>query len=370
MNKKWVAVTLTYSLLFSMLIILFNLAVDPLHYYRSTDNKEVYWSEERWQLPGLAKNYNYNTIILGTSMTENFVPSEVNNAFPGSKTLKLSLAGSSAIEQNKIAQIAFSHKKIYKVIWGIDYTALSKDNFVSEEYPKFLYDNNKINDLKYLLNITTTKYSITSILFNISPKLVTLSSPIISLNDQPQSDLDHLNYWGDLFTFNKKIVIEDYNKKIKDDKENKEDLLKIYNLNRLKENFDKNILPIVKNNPETNFYFYYPPYSILMTKRFYELDPIIIDNIIKSREYMYSRLSMYENAKLFDFTTDKEITFNLDNYKDTMHHSPEISEHILMSFQDDKYLITDKKLQHFLKEYKTQIKDFSMEQINYVYREK
>ncbi|MDR7079137.1 hypothetical protein J2Y03_004194 [Neobacillus niacini] len=369
MNKKWVIVTIMYSFLFSMLIILFNFAVDPLHYYRSNNNKGIYWSEERWQLPGLAKNYNYNTMILGTSMTENFVPSEVNAIFPGAKTLKLSLAGSSTYEQSKIARIAFNHKNVENVIWGIDYTSLGKENSFTEEFPKFLYDTNKINDLKYLLNITTTKYSITSILYNISPNLVDKASPIISLNDYPETDLNRLNYWGDLFTFNKEIVLEDYYKKIKQDRDDKKELLNNFDLNRLKSNFDKNILPIVKNNPDTEFYFYYPPYSILMNKRFYELDPSIINNIIKSREYMYSKISNYPNAKLFDFTTDKKITFNLDNYKDTMHHSPEISEYILKSFQDDKYLITNKKLEFFLKEYKNQIKEFSMEQIHYVIKD-
>jgi hypothetical protein len=365
MRKKWVRATLTCMILFSMLVILFNLTVDPLQYYRSNNDKSVYWSEQRWQLPGLAKNYKYNTVILGTSMTENFIPSEVNNIFPSAKTLKLSIAGSSTYEQSKLAQISFSNKEVDNVIWGIDYTSLSKDDSASENFPTFLYDNNKVNDLKYLLNITTTKYSITSIMYNISPKLVSITSPIISLNDEPQKDIDHLNYWGDLFSFNKKTVIDDYNKKIEGDRKNKDELIRDFNYSRLKDNFEKNILPIVKNNPDTDFYFYYPPYSILMNKRFYELNPTIVDNIIKSREYIYSKLSMYQNAKVFDFTSDKEITFNLNNYKDTMHHSPEINKYILKSLRNDKYLITDKKLKYFSLEFKNQIKGFTMEQVNY-----
>lgn len=364
MSKKWVRTTITCTVLLSTLIILFNFTIDPMWFYRSNHDKSIYWSEQRWQMPGLAKNFEYNTVILGTSMTENFVPSKVNHIFPGAKTLKLSLSGSSTHEQSKIAKIAFNNK-IKNVIWGIDYTSLSKDDSVREEFPMFLYDNNKINDLKYLLNITTIKYSITSLIYNTSPELVKLTSPIIRLNDKPQQDLNNLNYWGDLFTYKKEIVIEDYYKKIKEDREKKDELLNNFNVNRLKSNFDNNILPIVKNNPETNFYFYYPPYSILMNKRFYELDPKIIENIIESREYIYSKLSMYQNVRLFDFTTDKEITFNLNNYKDTMHHSPEINEYILRSFQNDQYLLTEKKLAYFSKEFNTQIKRFSMEQINY-----
>ncbi|TVY05641.1 hypothetical protein [Paenibacillus cremeus] len=364
MSKNWVRNTITYMFIFSLILVLFNLLIDPLQFYRSKEANSIYWTEERWQLPGLAKNYKYNTIILGTSMTENFVPSEVNGIFPRAKTLKLSIAGSSAYEQNKIAEIAFQNNQIDNVIWGLDYTSLSKDDFNKEEFPAFLYDNNQANDLKYLLNITTIKYSIISILYNITPKLAKITSAMIDFKDAPQRDLNSLYFWGGLYTYSKENVIADYSRKILEDKKNKKELLESFSFNRLKSSIDNNILPIVKNNPATHFYFYYPPYSILMNERFYELDPVIVDNIIKSREYFYSELNKYQNAKLFDFTTDKEITFNLNNYKDTMHHSPEINKYILKSLHDDRYLVTDNKLQLFLQEYRTQIKGFSMVQIN------
>jgi hypothetical protein len=360
-SKKWVWVTFGFIFLFSCLVILFNFIVDPLHYYRLSQ-ENILWTEQRWQLPGLAKNYQYNTIILGTSMTENFVPKEVNNKFHGAKTLKLSMSGSSTYEQNKIAQLAFENNKIDYVIWGIDYTSLSKEEFKNEDFPTFLYDDNRLNDLKYLLNVTTAKYSLITLLYYISPQLANISSPILNFNDEPQLDLNSLYYWGDQYTYNKEIVIDNFiqNK----GKENKEDLLEIYNFNRMKSNIDENILEYVKEHPETSFYFYYPPYSILKNEYLYGVDPLIIENIIKTREYFYKKLSKYQNAKLFDFTTDKKITFNLDNYKDTMHHSPEINEYILDSFNHNKYLITDKNVKTFLHDYKTQIKEFNLNQIH------
>jgi hypothetical protein len=347
-----------------MLYILFNFSVDPLQYYRYKDEKNVYWSEQRWQLPGLAKNYKFNTFILGTSMTENFVPSEVDDIFPNAKTIKLSIAGSSIYEQNHVAQIAFKHNKIKNVIWGIDYTALSKEDYVKEEFPSFLYDNNSFNDIKYLLNSTTTKYSFISLLYNISPKLAQISSALVSFNDIPQSDLDSLYYWGDLYTYSKESVIDNYYSRLKDDRNNKNHLINIYNIKKLQRNIDENILPIVQDNPETQFYLYYPPYSILMHKRFYEVDPSLVDNIIQSREYLYSKLSMYPNVKLYDFTVDKEITFNLNNYKDTMHHSPSINKYILKSIDNNRFLLTDENIDKVQQEFKDQLKEYSMDQVN------
>ncbi|MBD8071100.1 hypothetical protein [Bacillus sp. PS06] len=362
MNKKWVRFTLAFTFLFSIFIVLFNFFIDPLHFYRSNEEKKVYWGEQRWQLAGLAKNYNYNTIILGTSMTENFIPSEVDSIFPEATTLKLSMSGSSTNEQSKIAHLAFSNRDIKNVIWGIDYTSLSKDNSVNEDFPAFLYDENVINDLKYLLNMTTIKYSISSILNYLSPKISQISLSVINLNDQPKQDIDYLNYWGDQHTYNKEIVIADYLQKINEIEANKQELLKQFNIIKFKDNIDENIIPYVKNNPDTQFYFYYPPYSVLMNKRFYIADPKIVEDIIKSREYFYSQIKSYPNVKLYDFTSEKDITYNLDLYKDTMHHNPEVNKFILESFTDSKYLVTDNNIDSFLREFIMQIENFSLEQ--------
>lgn len=364
MNKRWIQSTVVLIFLFSNILISINFFVDPLQFYRAKERDTVYWEEQRWQLAGLAKNYDYNTVILGTSMTENFIPSEVDRQFSGAKTLKLSMSGSSAYEQSEIANLAFRHKEIKNVIWGIDITALSKDDKLTEEFPKFLYDKNIFNDLNYLLNITTIKYTIASVIYRFSSERANLSLSIVNLNDKPHEDINFLSYWGDLHQYGEEIVKKDYLQEIEEIKKTKNELITQFNFTTFKQNIDNNILPNVEKNPKTNFYFYYPPYSILMNKRFYQADPQIVEDIIKSREYFFSQIKKYPNVKVYDFTTEKDITYNLDLYKDTMHHHPDVNKFILDSFGSNKYLVTDDNLNYYLQEFKAQIEGYSVAQLN------
>ena len=60
-----------------LLLFAFNFTVDPLQFYRPASFYEPYYSmQQRYQNPGLARNFPYDTVIIGASMSENFVPSQ------------------------------------------------------------------------------------------------------------------------------------------------------------------------------------------------------------------------------------------------------------------------------------------------------
>ena len=101
-----------------------------------------------------------------------------------------------------------------------------------------------------------------------------------------------------------------------------------------------------------------------MNKRFYYVDNQIMEDIIKSREYFFTQLQTYPNVKIYDFTTEKDITHNLSLYKDTMHHHPDVNKFILESFGRNKYLVTEENLKVYLKEFKTQIEGYSVAHID------
>ncbi|WP_246943860.1 hypothetical protein [Bacillus pinisoli] len=364
MRKKWIRSTLSYIILFILLIGLFNFSMDPLQYYRDTKRINFYWDQQRWQVVGLAKNYEYNTIILGTSMTENFIPSEVNQIFPNTETLKLSLSGSSAHEQNKIAEIAFHNNEIKNVIWGIDYFSLGNDpNYVKEEFPKFLYDNNNFNEIGYLLNISITKYSLYSIFHKLSPMLAELFATLVVLKEKPVENLDYLYYWAHGMDFSNEIVMEDYKTTVQKDLGRNEEFSDTFSLDRLKENIDTNIVPIIMENQDTNFYLFYPPYSILMNKRIFDKNPTNIDNIIKSREYLFNELKDYDNVKIYDFSHDEDIVFNLNNYKDISHYSPEINKKILQDISKGNFLVTETNINLNLDKFNDQVSKFNLVQL-------
>ncbi|APH03494.1 hypothetical protein [Bacillus weihaiensis] len=364
MNKKWVWSTFFCTSSIITAIMIFNYVIDPFQFYKIHQNNSLYWSEQRWQLAGLAKNHHYDTIVLGTSMTENFIPSEINDTFAQSETMKLSISGSTSYEQRKMAEVAFHHNKVDRVIWGIDFTSLSYDkDYAKEQFPTFLYDQHIWNDYQYLFNLTTIKYSLYTLLYKEGkPNLATTFSTLSRLEDKPKQDgLNFLYYWGDHYTYGEEIVLEDYRNTLWSDKEKYDEFIEDLSFEKLKENIDHNIIPVIKENPDTTFYLFYPPYSILMNKRFYDMDPRIIDSIIKSREYMFTELMNVPHVELYDYSHVSEIVLNLDHYKDISHYSPEINQFILRTLGTKEYLVTKENLVQNSRSFKKQIQDFTLE---------
>lgn len=158
-NIRFVAWFMAFVLLFAALVGTLVFTVDPLQLYRKASYTPLFTKQQRYQNPGLAKNYTYDTLILGSSMTENFVPSEVGSILEGD-VIKLSMEGSTAKEQRMIADVAIGTGQVQKVLWGIDYFSF-RTNTVRDEanFPFYLYDNNIWNDYKYLFNISDVKHA-------------------------------------------------------------------------------------------------------------------------------------------------------------------------------------------------------------------
>jgi len=243
MQKKFIYYVLLLSLLFYFLVILINYKVDPL----GLKSKQNYYLKDgnyaRYQNIGIAKNNSYETIITGTSLSENFKTSLANKIY-ATKTIKIPMSGSSAKEQHILVSNAIS-KNTKRVIWDIHYTAYhgSSDRMhKSHEFPLFLYDDSKLNDLKFYGSFDTFKLSLKKMLFK--EKYFT-------------NNFDNLYNWyiHDVSRFsdeNVKAYVKSFSKKIASSNYNQE-----YRYKHLKENLDKNILPIVASNPDVSFEFYF-----------------------------------------------------------------------------------------------------------------
>ena len=165
-SKRYRRFLWTTGLLFVLMtacICAVNYIVDPLQFYRqATWYAPIFSQEQRYQNPSLARNWEYNTMILGTSMTENFVPSYVDATFgDGTKTIKLSISGSSLYEERLAGEVALRTGQVERIIWGLDYASFrGGKELLHEEYgpfPLYLYDENPLNDIQYLFNLSTSE---------------------------------------------------------------------------------------------------------------------------------------------------------------------------------------------------------------------
>jgi hypothetical protein len=267
-------------------------------------------------------------------MTQNFVPTYVNEKL-GSKTMKLSMEGSTSKEHYLIANLAMGTGKVKKVIWGLDYFSLrgGKDMVRDDQggFPYYLYDNNIWNDQKYLFNISTVK-----------DFAKTYAKDVLE-GGRKAKNLDKLNNWDAYANYSAERVLKNWNdaKVLEVSYGKNED-----SLDSVKETFHQNIYSLVKSHPEIEFVFYYPPYSVLRQQVWYQLNPKRYENQEFMKKYMVNEFSKLPNATVYDFQSLKEITFDLNKYKDISHHSQQVNEFIIDSIAAGKYQATPDNIEH------------------------
>ena len=153
--KKWLIRFIVALMAALAAIAIIVIVIDPyLHYHKPLGFISYRYNNERYLNDGIARQYDYETIIIGTSMTQNFKPSEWES-LTGQKTIKLPFPGGDFMEMREQMERAFEYNdEIKTIIWGIDYDALVRpyDFHSYENHPTYLYDNNPFNDVKYILN--------------------------------------------------------------------------------------------------------------------------------------------------------------------------------------------------------------------------
>ncbi|MCQ4088072.1 stalk domain-containing protein [Saccharibacillus sp. JS10] len=338
--RKFLIKFVASALVFALLVGTFMFVVDPLQMYRkSTLYTPLYSSQERYQNAGLARSYDYDTIVLGSSMTQNFVPSYVESVL-GGKVMKLSIEGSTAMEQHAVGNVALNTGQVKQVLWGLDYFAMRQDvDAESENMPMYMYDNNPFNDYEYLFNISNLKQAWTA-----------LTTP----EDQSKAfrNLDTLRNWDKSAKYSKEGVLQTWEKaRTKEIGYGKNE----FSLDNVKAVFNKYVLSLVQEHPDTEFTFYYPPYTILRQQVWAETNPVRAENQYAMKKYMFEQFSKYPNVKVYDFQEDTSITYDLSQYKDLSHHSQAINERILQDIVDNKNRVTAENVDKFNEELQSQL---------------
>ena len=129
--------------------------LDPyFHFHAPWFGLKPLMKEERYQNPGVASHFEYDSIIVGSSLSENFDAQWFNDAF-GINVVKLTNSG--AFTENyriniECAEKAKNHQLKY-VFCNIENNLLDTTyNEIGKELPEYLYDDMLSNDINYVLN--------------------------------------------------------------------------------------------------------------------------------------------------------------------------------------------------------------------------
>lgn len=327
-------------------------AVDPLQFYHRAGFYPPKFSvEQRFQNPGLAKNYPYDTIIIGSSMVENTRPSMVDRIM-GVRSINLAMAAASAHEERLMIDLALRQGHLKNVILGLDFASLkgAPDRVLTDAgpFPYYLFDDHIYNDYRYLLSASILGDSL-EILYGQA-----LGRPADG------KSLDSLNNWSDKFVFSREAL------KILWDIELEERAkgtvkysAKDPSLQAMQASFDANILPLVDDNPDIQYRIFYPPYSILRYRALYLEDPRLFYDEMAIKAYIFQQLQAYPNVELYDFQADPGLTFNLNQYKDFSHHTESYNELVIQAIacRDPRYLVTGDNINKDISALTAQVED-------------
>lgn len=329
----WIISTLTILIIAFAAFASITIYIDPFfHYHGPLENYQYPLSSESYQNDGIARNFDYDSIITGNSMVENFKTSEAADLF-GGNFIKLPLSGGYYKEINDTLQRAYDAGKHIKcVIRCIDYNSLIKDKDSCKEdfdYPTYLYNNNPFDDINYVLN--------KSVFFTRTLEVIQYTEE----GGQTSSFDDYAN-WNGAYPFGADAILV----YTLGEKARTPQILSEEERTMISENIRQNVTDLADAHPETTFYLFFPPYSIC----YWDVlnNDGQIDWRIDAEQLAIEELLKHPNIRLYSFCNDFETVCNLDNYIDQIHYGEWINSKILTCMHEDEYLLTKDNYTEYL----------------------
>lgn len=317
--RKYCICFLSFYLGALLLAALLVVLVDPFFQYHKPLEGLYYQIDNKLsQNPGMAKNFEYDSVIVGSSMTVNF-NTDLFQETMDLNTLKLSYDGAYAKDADTILTIVEeSDNDLSAVFLGIDiYTYKKEPGLTAYTIPAYLYDQNLLNDISYLLNKEVI------LEYVIKPQVERESTPLNEI------------YWSwPLMSYGKDAVAENYNAPTQFLEPIAEDSY----FENISESLETYIIPHIESMSDTEFYVFFPPYSILYWYDRYADGTALAE--ISGIGQIVKTLSAYPNVKLFYFQDQFDYITDLSHYTDYSHYNHDMNDDMTECFADDACRIT------------------------------
>jgi hypothetical protein len=134
-----------------------------------------------------------------------------------------------------------------------------------------------------------------------------------------------------------------------------------YDYDAMVKTFEHDAIDLIRNNSDVTFDIYFPPYSILQFVAMRDASPATLKIAYDFSAYAFSRFMQFPNVCLHDFREAREITHDLGNYGDVIHHSPAIDLKILSMIAERKYLVDRSAPLTSLERLKAQVEAYRIE---------
>ena len=320
-----------------------NFVVDPLQFFRPARLfAAMYSPDSRLQDAGLIQSQDFDTVFMGTSLAIHFRQSDIDRLL-GVRSVKLAMTGSNSREQSFVLAAALERRP-RRVIWQMDDWIFRDAPEIDQDVylPADLYRRNAKGIAEYLFSGAMVRESLWIGLRSIPP-LEPLVARLTTglLFKFPISRVDDINTLRPDFDvagfYNAKKAMAAFTR-ITDPVRNAY-LAEGYDYDAMVRVFEQDAVSLIEKNPDVKFDIYFAPYSILQFVAMRDASPATLKAVYAFSAYALPRLTQFPNVTLHDFRVAREITHDLNNYGDVIHHSPAIDVKVLSLLAEGKYAV-------------------------------
>ena len=294
---------------------------DPFyHYHKPIKPLKAVLTQAEYQVIGTLRTFDYDSLIAGSSMAENYNNRWFDETFDCT-AIKAVKPGANTSDLIYLLEAAYEEREIKNVFYTLDISALTtiiQKHFVNEGMPLYLYNKNPLDDVKYLFN--------KHVIFEDIPYMIANSF----IGNYDEGDSFNWAQYKEFGTLHYTPTEEKQAEKTLDEYAHYVD----FNLDKLEN--------LVKEHPETKFYFMVPPYSSIWWYEAYMCGDLELN--FYALDQAFTRLLAYDNVEIHYFQEMEEIVSDLSLFMDTIHYHPDVNKTLVELIPSCEYKVTlDKK---------------------------
>jgi len=156
--RRFLGLTLALFATFSLACYGFILVLDPYQNvpFSPALPRAPVAQNQRYAYPALARQPRFDSAIVGTSMVRLLNPARLDSLL-GARFVNLAMNSATAFEQLRMNELFLRHHPQAKfLVYAIDDSwcraATEPDRYTFRDFPEFMFDENRWNDLLYLFN--------------------------------------------------------------------------------------------------------------------------------------------------------------------------------------------------------------------------
>jgi hypothetical protein len=318
-NRSYSFILSVAALMALMLVASFNYFVDPFTYYHQPWTDINFSKLHRFSNPGLARQYDYEAVLVGTSHVMELESSRFSEII-GQPGLNLSTNGGLFREQSELVELVLDQGKADTIYWEMNFPSLSLGDAtgsLGQQYPEYFYHPTVETPFRYLASLDTLGHSWKAV-----------NNPgVISIDNR--NELVHRE-------FSERRVLASWHYEIQ---RWTPEFISYWravqaSVDSPRQVVEKRLVPLLQAHPRISFKLVLPPHTLLLFLLHEAMGADDFNRWLDFRELLGELADQYPNAELYDFQADWALVEDFELYRDIEHFSYPVLESVFEKVRD------------------------------------